>query len=36
MEYIFCSFSIENEIWYSSVGRVKGKYKNTEVTKKGG
>jgi hypothetical protein len=35
LEHIFCSFSIKNEIWYNSVGRVWGKYENTEVTKKG-
>jgi hypothetical protein len=35
LEHIFCSFPIKNEIWYSSVGRVKGKYENTEVTEKG-
>jgi hypothetical protein len=36
MEYILCSVPIKNEIWCSSVGRIKGKYENTEVTNKGG
>ena len=27
--YVLCSFSIKDEIWYSIVGRVKRKYKNT-------
>ena len=35
LEYLFCAFSIKNKIWYSTMGKIEGKYENIEHTKKG-